>query len=62
MELTELTDAELRAVAGGQATVPPPLPGNTAIAVGALASNSAVVSQVNRARASNIVTIPGVIF
>jgi hypothetical protein len=36
--------------------------GNTAAAVGASSSNVALVTQVNVARASNIVTVPGVIF
>ena len=59
MEPTELTDAELQAVAGGL----PPVPGNTAVAVGAAANNTAVVTQVNMALASNsvrIIRIPGV--
>ena len=64
MELTELTDAEIWTVTGGimgpgsvlpggiQAP-PPGTGGNTAIAVGAGSSNTAVVSQLNAARASN---------
>ena len=59
MEPTELTDAELGAVAGGA----PPGNGNTAVAVGAAANNTAVVTQVNMALASNsvrFIRIPGV--
>jgi hypothetical protein len=57
--LTELSGTELDLVAGGVVTTPapPPTGGSTAVAVGALASNSASVSQANAIFASNFVWI-----